>query len=86
MVKTPKVIAGAVIEEFSNSGVSHAEIILVGRNEHYYTEGNGNFRIQLLGDSVDHIRILVSKANYDVYDRSYEVPSENIIIVLQKKK
>jgi|SRR5882724_1047669 len=76
--------SGAVVEEGSNSSVVQAEITIVGRNEHYYSEGNGNFRIQV---KTDHdIRIRVNKAGYTPYERSYALPDENVIIVLQKQK
>lgn len=84
--KTARIIAGTVVEEGSNKSVPQAEITLVGRNEHYYSEGNGNFRINLTQNNIDHVRIRVVKPGYETFDMSYEIPNENIIAALQKIK
>jgi hypothetical protein len=81
-----KVLAGTVIEEGSNKSIELAEITIVGRNEQYYTEGNGNFRIQIAGDSIESVRIRVSKLNYHTFDMSYDIPNETVIIPLVKEK
>lgn len=76
-------IGGTVIDESTNVNISQAEISIVGRNEHYYTEENGNFRITLL-DSIQVVRVRVIKKNYLPFDKSYNIPTESIIIQLKQ--
>lgn len=56
---------------------------IVGRNEQYYSEDNGNFKI-LFKDSVDHVRLRITKKGYHSYDHTFNVPESNIIIQLAK--
>ncbi len=76
-------LSGTVIDEQSNKNVSQAEIDVVGRNEQYYSEENGNFAITVK-DSIKSIRIRVVKNGYIPYDKSYDLPNENVIIQLTK--
>jgi hypothetical protein len=76
-------IAGTVVDESTNNSIGQAEISIVGRNEEYFTEQNGNFRI-LFKDSVDHVRLRVTKDHFLPFDKSFDLPNENIIIQLTK--
>jgi hypothetical protein len=76
-------LRGTVIDDKSNQNIPQAEIDVVGRNEQYYTEENGNFEIAIK-DSVKSIRIRVIKKEYLPYDKSYDLPSEGVIIQLSK--
>ncbi|HTD98464.1 MAG TPA: carboxypeptidase-like regulatory domain-containing protein [Mucilaginibacter sp.] len=78
------ILRGTVINEKSNQSISQAEINVVGRNEQYYSENNGNFEI-IIKDSVKSIRVRVEKNGFLPYDKSYDLPNENVIIQLTKK-
>lgn len=81
---TPKyVISGAVFDEATNQSISHAEINIVGRNEQYYTEQNGNFTITF-HDSIPVVRLRVLKKTYLPFDKSYDVPQGSILIPLTR--
>jgi len=77
------VLAGTVTDEQTEQSISQAEITLVGRNEQYFTEENGNFKIELK-DTIKSIRIRVSKKYFQPFDKTYDLPNENIIIPLTK--
>ena len=76
-----RVFSGTVVDGATNDPIDHAEIMISGRNERYYTEGNGNFRFQI-GDST--ARIIIRKNGYHDYDQTYDLPSERNIIPLTK--
>lgn len=76
-------LSGTVIDELTNKSVQQAEISIVGRNEQYFTEENGNFAIQL-NDSIKSVRIRVLKKYFKPFDKTYDLPSEGIIIQLLK--
>lgn len=77
-------IAGTVIDE-DNKNIGQAQITIVGRNEQYYTEQNGNFYITF-PDSLYRVRLRVVKANYAIYDKSFSLPDEGVIIQLSNPK
>jgi len=79
------IISGTVIDESTNLSISQAEVSVIGRNEIDYTQQNGNFKL-LIKDSVDHVRIRVTKRNYLSYDKAYDIPSGNIIIQMTYNK
>ena len=74
-------LTGTVVDEFNNNSIGGADLTIVGRNEHYFTEQNGNFSIPLI-DSVASIRIRVYKKNYKIFDQSVDIPVNNYIIPL----
>ncbi len=76
-------ISGTVIDEKTDENIAQAEINVVGRNEQYYTEQNGNFSITFL-DSLTTIRLRVLKHGYSTFDKSFNIPQQNIIIQLSK--
>lgn len=78
-------LSGTVIDAQSSKSIELAEITVVGKNYKYYSETNGNFHIDF-SDSLSHVRIIVKKANYKIYDMSYDVPTDDIIIPLEKTK
>jgi hypothetical protein len=80
------ILSGAVIDEATNRPIEYAEISLVGRPESYATEDNGNFLITLPSDFVEGatVRVRVTKMGYVSADRSFVVPSEGIVIAVQK--
>jgi hypothetical protein len=77
-------LSGTIIDKSSSESINNAEINIVGRNEYYYSEENGNFHITLK-DSSNEVRVRVSKEGYDMYDKSFDVPQGSIIILLHKK-
>jgi len=79
------IFSGTIVNENNNEGIALAEISIVGRNEQYYTEQNGNFSIKF-EDSVDHIRVRVSKSQYLIYDKTFDIPSKDVMIQLIPKK
>jgi hypothetical protein len=78
--ETELVFSGTVVERNTNEPVGQAKISVVGVNQHYLSEDNGNFRLQIKNQKI--VRIRVSKPGYKVADISYELPSEGNIIVL----
>jgi hypothetical protein len=80
-----KQLAGMVVDETNNS-ISQAKIDVVGRNEFYVTESNGNFIIPISDSSATSIRLHVYKPGYIIYDKSFDLPSENVTIQLQTKR
>jgi hypothetical protein len=78
--ETERVFSGIVVERNTNEPVGQAEVSVVGVNQHYLSEDNGNFRLQIKNQKI--VRIRVSKPGYKVADISYELPSEGNIIVL----
>jgi hypothetical protein len=80
-------ISGTVVEEGTNNSVAQAKISIVGKNEYYYTENDGNFHITLSDHSLREVRIRVTKdPMYIPYDKTFDLPSEGYIIVLVKKQ
>ncbi|MBS1533316.1 MAG: carboxypeptidase-like regulatory domain-containing protein [Bacteroidetes bacterium] len=77
-------LSGTVVDASSNNSIPQAEIVVVGRNEQYVSESNGNFKIPFK-DSITHVRIHVEKKSYVPYDKSYDLPSSDIIIQLIHK-
>ena len=78
------VLAGMVVEQASNRGISQATIVLAGRTEQYVTEDSGNFRIELQGDAPDRLRLHVTKVGFQPLDISV-APQENLILPLRKQ-
>lgn len=78
-------LSGTVIDEQLNQNIPQAEVDVVGRNEQYYTEENGNFKI-VIKDSIKSIRIRVLKRGFKPYDKSFDLPDNNVIIQLIKIK
>lgn len=58
---------------------------MVGRNEQYFTEENGNFSISL-DDSVKSVRIRVFKKYFKPFDKTYDLPNEGVIVQLLNGK
>jgi hypothetical protein len=77
-------LSGAIVDASSNNSIPQAEITIVGRNEQYVSENNGNFRLPFK-DSIGHVRIRVTRKDYLPYDKSYDLPSSDIIIQLKHK-
>lgn len=78
-------LSGAIVDEDTNNSISQAEISIVGKNDHYYSERNGNFKINIsVIDSIPTVRIRVSKSGYHTSDISYDLPTEGVIIQLSK--
>jgi hypothetical protein len=79
-------LSGAVIDEATSTPIEYAEISLVGRPESYATEDTGNFQITLPPDFAEGttVRVRVTKAGYASADRSFVVPSEGVVIAVQK--
>jgi hypothetical protein len=78
--ETEMVFSGTVVEQNTNRPIGQAEISVVGVDQHYFSEDNGNFRLQIRSQEI--VRIRVCKPGYKVADISYELPSEGNIIVL----
>lgn len=80
------VIAGAVVDQDTNRGIGQAAISLAGRTDTYVTEDNGNFRIELNGQSAENqrVRIHVTKDGYQPADEGVTPTAENLIIQLKK--
>lgn len=79
------IVAGIVVDEATNGNINLAEITLVGRNEQCSTDQSGNFKI-ILKDSLPEVRIRVHKADYLPYDKTFNLPNDNIFIQLKKNK
>jgi hypothetical protein len=75
-------LAGVVVEEGSNESIGQAKISVVGMNEEYQTQDNGNFQIEFKDSKLRYVRLRVSKPKYKVYDKTFDLPSENIVIKL----
>lgn len=84
LTKSPvyNVFSGMVIDSASNA-IYHAEISIAGRNEHYYTEQNGNFRI-LIKDEIPFIRIFVRKTGFTSYDKTFNLPDTGVVLIMTK--
>jgi hypothetical protein len=78
-------IAGMVIDQQTNSGVSQASINNVGRSEQYLTEDNGNFRFTLSLNKGATIRLHVTKPGYKTLDQTVGLPAEDLTLPLQKQ-
>lgn len=78
------VVAGMVVEQATNRGISQATIILAGRTEQYITEDSGNFRIELQSDAPNRIRLHVTKAGFQPLDITVE-PQENLVLPMRKQ-
>jgi hypothetical protein len=77
--KVATTIAGRVSDSNTRSGVSDAEITLVGRTESAHSDGAGNFNLALVGDQSDGpFHMYVSKTGYKVYDRGVSAGQNNI--------
>jgi hypothetical protein len=79
-------VAGTIVDSDTNQGIGQAQITLSGRTENYWTEDNGNFRIDIMGnaDEARRLRIRVNKKGYRTYDQSVTPPLDTLIIPLQK--
>ncbi len=77
------ILSGTIIDEKTNLNISQAEINVVGRNEQYFSEENGNFKIQIK-DSIKSIRLRVLKKGFRPFDKSYDLSNEGVIIQLSK--
>ncbi|AYL94155.1 carboxypeptidase-like regulatory domain-containing protein [Mucilaginibacter celer] len=75
------IVSGSIVDEATNKSIEQAEISVVGRNEIYYSEHNGNFRLNIK-DSISSVRIRVVKKHYHTYDKSFDIPNSNVIIPL----
>ena len=73
--------SGAVVNATTNNSIGGAEISIVGRNQHYYSEGNGNFHLNL---DTNEIRVRVTASGYQPFDESFSLPQEGSIIPLTK--
>ncbi len=84
--KSDLVIAGTVVDQETNRAVGQASISIVGRTESYFTEDNGNFRIEVRGKLPENgrARIHVTKAGYAPYDETISPPAENLVIPLRR--
>jgi hypothetical protein len=82
------VIAGTVVDQETNQAIGQANLSIVGRTENYFTEDNGNFRIQLHGSELEdeRVRLHVLKQGYAPYDGAVMPPTENLIIPLRPMK
>jgi len=74
-------LSGTVVDQSSNESVARAQISIVGRNEAYYSEQNGNFNLDFM-DSLAKVRIRVVKEGYQTFDHSYNISNTPIIIPL----
>jgi hypothetical protein len=80
----PKVLAGVVIDSISGLGISQAEITVIGHSKYYLTEQNGCFKILFSDHDLKHVRIRVTKSGYKLFDLSFDLPNDGIIISLVK--
>lgn len=79
-------IAGRVVDRDSNLPVPGADISIGGKPSGYVTEDNGNFRFSIVDPTSDHrVRVRVDKPGYVSWDRSVGVPSEDLVIQLQRE-
>lgn len=78
--------AGTVVDQSTNQAIGQSEIFIVGRSDHYYSEDNGNFRIEFKQRDLSEIRVKVVKRGFKPYDNSFTLPNESAIIPLQKEK
>ncbi len=84
MSKEQYFLSGTIVDASNNNSISQAEITIVGRNEQYISESNGNFKLPFK-DSIEHVRIRVTKKDYIPYDKTYDLPSSDIIVQLKRK-
>jgi len=77
-----KELNGIIINENSSKGIPNAEVTVIGRNENYVSEQTGNFKIKIM-DTVTVVRIRVEKAGFKTFDKSYDLPSDGVIIQLK---
>jgi sulfur carrier protein ThiS len=83
----PVVVAGRVVDLDSNTPVAGADISVGGNPSGYITENNGNFRFEFVDKSSDQrVRVRIDKPGYISWDRSVAVPSNDLMVQLQKKK
>ena len=79
-----KSVSGTVVDGGTNSAIPGAEISIAGRPELAYSESNGNFKIDVGGAGEEAVRLRVTKTGYQTYDRSVPVPTEGVIVPLQR--
>jgi len=81
-------IAGAIIDESDHSGISGAEISIVGRTETCTSEDNGNFKLKLgaNGESPDQVRLRVQKVGYLPKEESVTPPTHGVELQLRKRR
>lgn len=77
-------IAGIVVDRATSQGLGQARINVVGQNQEYVTEDNGNFRIQLRLSVPGRVRLLVNKEGFHQLDATVQVPAENLILQLRQ--
>ncbi len=79
------VIAGRVVDLDTNLAIPEADISVNGKASGYITENNGNFRFKITNSSEGQsVRLRVDKPGYISWDRAVGVPSEDLIIQLQR--
>jgi len=75
--------SGMVVDNGSHRSIPGAEITIVGKDRHYFSEGDGNFHLSL---DTNDIRVRVTKDGYEPFDESYSLPQDASIIPLTKTK
>jgi hypothetical protein len=83
-IESKHILRGTIVDEVSNDAIGMAELTLVGRNETYFSEVNGNFKIDVV-DDVKEVRVRVTKKKYKINDKSYDLPGENLVIKLERE-
>jgi len=80
-------IGGRVVDADTNVPIAGADISVAGGISAYITENNGNFRFTIADPATNHrIRLRIDKKGYQAWDRSVGVPSENLIVQLQRER
>lgn len=79
------IVAGTVLND-SNDPVGQATIALANSGEHYLSEDNGNFMLDLTGKvkESERVRLQVTKDGYSPFDGTVEPPTDNFIVRLHK--
>src|SRR5687768_3230655 len=55
--KQNKILSGTVVDGSTNSSIPQAFVSIVGRNENYTTQDDGNFRISFADSTLDEVRV-----------------------------
>jgi hypothetical protein len=81
-----KLIVGGTVLNDSNDPVGQATIAIANSGEHYLSEDNGNFTLDLTGKvkESERVRLQVTKDGYSPFDGTVEPPTDNFIIRLHK--
>jgi|GEM_PF-4407197 len=78
----PLVFSGVVMDE-SSAGIPNADISIAGRNETSSTDRNGNFHFEIK-NGPETIRVFVRKAGFLTYDKNFNLPDSNAVIIINK--